>query len=92
MSGLLTTREVAEMLGLSSATVLRRWRAGELPGYRLSSNVLRFDRAAIDAYLRGCLVGADEETPSREPRGVHPDGLVLHLPGSTVEEGDDHAS
>jgi len=92
MSRLLTTREVAEKLGLSSATVLRRWRAGKLPGYRLGSNVLRFDQAAIDAYLRGCLVGADEETPTRESRNVHPDAVLLHLPGSTTEKGDDHAS
>ena len=36
---------------VSTATVLRRWRAGELPGYRLSSNVLRFDAAEVDAWL-----------------------------------------
>ena len=48
---LLTTRQVAEMLGISSATVLRRWRAGELPGYRISSNALRFDEHEIDAWL-----------------------------------------
>jgi excisionase family DNA binding protein len=48
---LLTTREVAELLGLSPATVLRRWRSGELPGIRLSSNVLRFDPDEIDAWL-----------------------------------------
>ena len=48
---LMTTREVATMLGLSSATVLRRWRAGELPGYRLASNVLRFDAAELDRWL-----------------------------------------
>lgn len=52
MSGpLLTTRQVADMLGLSTATVLRRWRAGELPGFRLGSNVLRFDRDELDAWL-----------------------------------------
>ena len=52
MSGrLLTTREVAELLGLSPATVLRRWRAGELPGYRLGSNVLRFSAHDVDAWL-----------------------------------------
>jgi excisionase family DNA binding protein len=50
---LLTTREVATMLGLSPATVLRRWRAGELPGYRLGSNVLRFSEADIAAWLEG---------------------------------------
>jgi excisionase family DNA binding protein len=47
----LTTREVAGWLGLSPATVLRRWRAGELPGFRLASNVLRFDPAEIRAWL-----------------------------------------
>ena len=42
---LLTTRELAEHLGLSTETVLRRWRRGEIPGgIRLASNVLRFRR------------------------------------------------
>jgi excisionase family DNA binding protein len=48
---LLTTRQVAEQLGLSPATVLRRWRAGELPGYRLGSNVLRFSEVDVSAWL-----------------------------------------
>lgn len=48
---LLTTREVATFLGLSPETVLRRWRAGELPGYRLASNVLRFRESEIEAWL-----------------------------------------
>lgn len=48
---LLTTREVAEMLGLSPESVLRRWRRGELPGYRLSSNVLRFDFREVMATI-----------------------------------------
>ena len=48
---LLTTRDVATLLGLSPATVLRRWRAGELPGYRLASNVLRFRADELEAWL-----------------------------------------
>jgi excisionase family DNA binding protein len=48
---LLTAREVGEFLGLSTESVLRRWRSGELPGFRLASNVLRFDRAEIEAWL-----------------------------------------
>jgi excisionase family DNA binding protein len=48
---LLTTREVASLLGISAATVLRKWRAGELPGYRLASNCLRFDADELDAWL-----------------------------------------
>ena len=49
---LLTTRELAEYLGLSSETVLRRWRRGEIPGgIRLASNVLRFRESAIQEWL-----------------------------------------
>ena len=48
---LLTTRQVAEYLGLSPETVLRRWREGSLPGYRLASNVLRFRESDVEAYL-----------------------------------------
>lgn len=50
---LLTTREVAAFLGVSPETVLRRWRAGELPGYRLASNALRFRESEIEAWLEG---------------------------------------
>jgi excisionase family DNA binding protein len=50
---LLTTREVAAFLGLSPETVLRRWRAGELPGYRLASNVLRFRESELEEWLAG---------------------------------------
>ena len=50
---LLTAREVGEFLGLSTESVLRRWRSGEIPGYRLASNVLRFDPADIEAWLEG---------------------------------------
>ena len=55
---LLTAREVGELVGLSTESVLRRWRAGEIPGFRLASNVLRFDQAEVDAWLRSCRVGA----------------------------------
>jgi excisionase family DNA binding protein len=48
---LLTTRQVAELLAVSPATVLRRWRAGELPGFRLASNSLRFSADEVAAWL-----------------------------------------
>jgi excisionase family DNA binding protein len=48
---LLTTAEVADWLGVSPETVLRRWRAGELPGFRLASNALRFDPLEVAAWL-----------------------------------------
>lgn len=61
---LLTTREVAERLSFSTETVLRRWRAGELPGYRLASNVLRFRESDIEAWLVS--VRSEAHTAGRE--------------------------
>ena len=55
---LLTTREVAAYLGFSPETVLRRYRAGELAGIRLASNVLRFRESAVEAFLE---VGATSD-------------------------------
>jgi excisionase family DNA binding protein len=49
----LTARQVADLLGLSVASVLRRWRSGELPGFRLSTNCLRFRESEISAWLEG---------------------------------------
>jgi predicted DNA-binding transcriptional regulator AlpA len=54
---LLTTRDVAELLGLSPEAVLRRWRAGQIPGFRLASNVLRFDATEIGAWLDSLRAG-----------------------------------
>ena len=49
---LLTTREVADYLGLSCETILRRWRRGDIPGgIRLASNVLRFRESTIEEWL-----------------------------------------
>jgi predicted DNA-binding transcriptional regulator AlpA len=59
---LLTAREVAEPVGLSTESVLHRWRAGEIPGFRIASNVLRFDPVEIEAWLEKC----------PEPRKVAP--------------------
>ena len=48
---LLTTRQVADYLGFSPETVLRRYRAGEIVGIRLGSNVLRFRESSVEAFL-----------------------------------------
>ena len=63
---MLTGRQVAERLGLSVETVLRRYRRGELVGYRLSSNVVRFAESDVDAYLWSCR----SDAPARTPGGV----------------------
>ncbi len=53
MSGrrLVTARELAELLSLSSATVLDKWERGEFPGYKLGRAV-RFDPDEILALTR----------------------------------------
>jgi excisionase family DNA binding protein len=48
---LLTAREVADRVAVSPETVLRWWRAGELPGFRLASNCLRFSEDEVEAWL-----------------------------------------
>jgi excisionase family DNA binding protein len=59
--GLLTTRQVADFLGVSPETVLRRWRAGDLPGYRLASNVLRFRESEVVRWLEEHRVGPAQD-------------------------------
>jgi excisionase family DNA binding protein len=49
----MTTHEVAEMLGVSKATVLRWKESGRLPAYQLASNVTRFDEADVRTWLAG---------------------------------------
>lgn len=58
---LLTTRQVAEMLGLSPETVLRWWRSGRLPGGRRlnGSNCLRFRQSLVEAWLEGDVTAGD---------------------------------
>jgi len=55
---LLTARELGELLGLSSSSVLDRWQAGDLPGYRLfgkKGGPVRFRLAEIEAALEAWL-------------------------------------
>jgi excisionase family DNA binding protein len=48
---LLTAREVAERFGVSVESVLRWHRRGDLPGVRLSSNVLRFEELELERWV-----------------------------------------
>jgi excisionase family DNA binding protein len=48
---LLKAREVAELLGLSSATVLDWFESGRLPGFKLSSRAVRFRESEILGWL-----------------------------------------
>ena len=48
---LLTARDVAELLGVSSETILRWSRTGKLPAIRLPSGAIRFRPDQLDAWL-----------------------------------------
>jgi excisionase family DNA binding protein len=61
---LLTTREVAGRLRVSTATVLRRFRSGEIPAVQLGPRTLRFRRSDIDALLDPAASLSPEEVGS----------------------------
>jgi excisionase family DNA binding protein len=51
MSGLLTARQVADLLGVSTETVLRWTRRGDLPAIRLPGGAIRFREDELDEWL-----------------------------------------
>jgi excisionase family DNA binding protein len=55
---LLRAREVAELVGLSTSTVLDWWQAGKLPGFRLSSRAVRFRESEVLAWLEARYVSS----------------------------------
>ena len=71
MSGLLTARQVADVLGVSAETVLRWTRRGDLPAIRLPGGAIRFRETDIEARLeeRATPVrGVVEHPAGRRPR------------------------
>lgn len=59
MSRLSTAREVADLIGVSTETVLRWTRRGELPAIRLPSGQIRYREDVIEEWL------AERATTSR---------------------------
>lgn len=49
---LLTARQVAALLSVSTETVLRWTRCGRLPGFRLPGGALRYREADLEGWLR----------------------------------------
>ena len=87
---LLTARQVGELLGLSTETVLRKWRKGDLPGFRIASNVLRFAPADINAWLQATRQGsgAGGEAPTTPTAGPTR-GVLLQVPTTPIRGEDD---
>jgi excisionase family DNA binding protein len=84
---LLTAREVAEMLGFSTGTILDWWEAGRLPGFRLGRAV-RFRESEVLAWLEAQRVGPGTggdllPTPTAPTRGVVSQALPTPLRGGT---------
>lgn len=73
---LLTTREVAELLRISSETVLRKVRRGELPAIRLPGGAIRFRQEELDAWLVPAGPTGWKPAP-RRPYGDYGDVLVV---------------
>ena len=77
MSGLLTARAVAELLGVSTETVLRWTRRGELPAIRLPSGQLRFRESDLEGWIEEratpVLGAVDQPLKARGLDACHPE-------------------
>jgi excisionase family DNA binding protein len=76
---LLTAREVGERFGVSTETILRWTRRGDLPGFRMPGGALRYREAELDEWLTG------RATPGREVSSnpTSAAGQVRYLPSSS---------
>jgi excisionase family DNA binding protein len=63
---LLTARDVANRLGLSTETVLSWVRRGELPAFKLG-RAIRFREADLDQWLQARATSADNLTTTSGP-------------------------
>ena len=57
---LITRAQAAELLTVSEDTIDRLVKAGQLPAYKISPKITRFDRADVEEYLASRYVKAKE--------------------------------
>lgn len=102
---LLTARQLADVLGVSTDTLLRWTRAGEVPAIKLPGGAVRYRPDAIEEWLdgrttsrAGAAVEESPDTPGHARRGGgYPGALVCELPDTrppreaATNEEDDHA-
>jgi excisionase family DNA binding protein len=76
MQALLHARDVATLLGLTTSTVLDRFEAGDIPGFRLygrKGGPVRFRKEDLDVWLETtCRVGTVPTSENRPGRGDAP--------------------
>lgn len=80
---LLTAREVAERVGVSTETILRWVRRGELTAIRLPSGALRFPEPMLVQWL------TERATPGRGALTTTPGAAVPTLPSSVLTTTED---
>jgi excisionase family DNA binding protein len=66
--GLVTARDLADLLGLSASTILDMWERGDLPGFKIGRAV-RFRPSEVEAWLEGCRRGPAPSNRSVEVLG-----------------------
>jgi excisionase family DNA binding protein len=79
MTGLLTTREVAELLGVHPETVLKWARAGDLPSIKLPSGAVRYHPEQLEAWMRERATGRRGGLSTTTPDAARP-GIVSCVP------------
>jgi excisionase family DNA binding protein len=80
---LLTARHVADLLDVSTETVLRWTRRGELPAFRLPSGAIRYRADELDAWLAEHTVGANDAAEECDQPDA-PSAPPQHTTGATL--------
>jgi len=83
---LLTARQVADLLGMSSETVLRWVRRGEMPATRLPGGVIRFRQDDLEAWLEE---RATAQTRKCQPPRRPPPARSRLVASATPEDEED---
>jgi excisionase family DNA binding protein len=86
---LLTARAVAEQLGLSTETVLRWVRRGELPAIRFPGGAIRFRPEALEAWLEQRATPG-REAPATRPSAARPGRYPLRSAVPATTEDEEH--
>jgi excisionase family DNA binding protein len=93
---LLTAREVAEQLGVSTGALLRWTRAGRVPALKLPSGAVRYRPEQVEAWLAGCEMGATAQGVSAarasraRPEGYAVARLDFPLSAARLQDAAEH--
>jgi excisionase family DNA binding protein len=71
MTALLTTRQVADMLGIHPETVLKWARNGDLPAVKLPSGAVRYRPEQLEAWMQERATSRDKERQPPSPDAAH---------------------